>query len=295
MERNPACHTLAEKIAADIGMKAWQALLEEVYTTPKPGLVDLYSDGAHRDMDVHTFERSAHALRPYFVRMAYQGYTLSCSYEELFRQIRRTGMAAEQAMYRATDHVNTHKGLIFTLGIYCAAAGRCMSEQGRITEGNLRCIQHSMTAGILTKELLELSGKETSSHGEENFKKYGTSGIRGEAIEGYRSVWEYALPTLQKGVEERRDYNMVKLQVLFVLMSQLEDSNILARHNLKTLDRVKEEAGDFLRWGGAYHAEAVRRLKELDAEYIRLNISPGGSADLLAAAVFLYKILERDV
>lgn len=116
-------------VAIEIGTKAWQALLEEVYTTPKPGLVDTWSCGAHTDMDVHTFERSAEALRPYFIRMAEQGYTLQCSPKELFAEIRKTGILAEQAMYRATDGVNTHKGLIFTLGIFCAAAGRCAGSR----------------------------------------------------------------------------------------------------------------------------------------------------------------------
>ena len=80
---------------------AYQALLEEVYTVPKPGLVDPYSCGAHTDMDVQTFERSAEALYPWFVRMAYQGYQLTCTSEDLFREIRKTGMLAEEAMYRA--------------------------------------------------------------------------------------------------------------------------------------------------------------------------------------------------
>ena len=51
---------IAKSIAEDIGTKAYYALLEEVYTTPKPGLVDLYSCGAHTDMNVQTFEKSSH-------------------------------------------------------------------------------------------------------------------------------------------------------------------------------------------------------------------------------------------
>ena len=46
-----------EQTAEHIGALAYRALLEEVYTTPKPGLVDLATTGAHTDMDVHTFER----------------------------------------------------------------------------------------------------------------------------------------------------------------------------------------------------------------------------------------------
>lgn len=291
MKGMPVCNTISEKIAADIGTKAWEALLEEVYTTPKPGLVDLYSCGAHQDMDVRTFEKSAQALRPYFVRMTYQGYVLYCSYEELFRQIRKTGMAAEQAMYRATGHVNTHKGLIFTLGIYCAAAGRCMAEQGRVTEVGLRTIQQRMTVRILERELSDMKEKTAASHGEKNFQKYGTAGIRGEAVQGYRPVWEAALPVLREGIRRKQDYNAVKLQTLFVLMSRIEDSNILSRCGWETLDRVRGEAADFLKRGGAYRIRAMQELMEMDVEYIRRNISPGGSADLLATVVFLQKIL----
>ena len=64
---------VAEKEAVQIGNRAFTALLEEVYTSPKPGLVDLYSNGAHQDMNVRTFERSAAILRPFFVEMALQG------------------------------------------------------------------------------------------------------------------------------------------------------------------------------------------------------------------------------
>ena len=91
----------AEYFAESIGRMAYQALLEEVYTVPKPGLVDPYSCGAHTDMDVQTFERSAEALYPWFVRMAYQGYQLTCTPEDLFREIRKTGMLAEEdTVYR---------------------------------------------------------------------------------------------------------------------------------------------------------------------------------------------------
>lgn len=279
-------------IAADIGNKAFKALLEEVYTTPKPGLVDLYSCGAHRDMDIHTFEESAKALRPYFVLMARQGLTMTCAADELFRQIRITGMAAEAAMYRATGNVNTHKGLIFTLGIFCAAAGRCMQKDRKITEQGIRSIQREMTAKTLIEEVRQLKGRKAASHGEENLKKYGTMGVRGEAILGYPSVWNHALPVLRQGVQVKRDYNQVKLQALFVLMSKTEDSNILARQDPETLRAVQNEASEFLKRGGAYAEDAEQILRRMDRDYIQKNISAGGCADLLATAIFMHLILD---
>lgn len=169
----------AEYFAESIGRMAYQALLEEVYTVPKPGLVDPYSCGAHTDMDVQTFERSAEALYPWFVRMAYQGYQLTCTPEDLFREIRKTGMLAEEAMYRATGHVNTHKGMIFTLGIFSAAAGRCIQEDGTVTLQSILRMEQKMTARILRAEI-EMLGKEPAkSNGEKNLVQYGTTGIRG--------------------------------------------------------------------------------------------------------------------
>ena len=50
------------------------ALLGEVFTTPKPGLVDLWDSGAHRDMNWITFQKSTDAITPYLVEMYEAGY-----------------------------------------------------------------------------------------------------------------------------------------------------------------------------------------------------------------------------
>ncbi|MGN0373595.1 MAG: triphosphoribosyl-dephospho-CoA synthase CitG [Enterocloster sp.] len=273
--------------AESIGENAYCALLEEVYTTPKPGLVDLCSNGAHKDMDVGTFERSARALRPFFTAMADQGFERGCSPEELFGEIRKTGMEAEKAMYRATGGVNTHKGLIFTLGIFCAAAGRCMREAGKADPAGIIDMQQKMTHRILSGELARMKSEGSLSHGEKNFQKYGTSGIRGEAILGYPSVMNLALPVMMEGLKEGRQWNQIKLQTLLALMSSMEDSNIIARHDPSVLEQVHREAKAFLEMGGAYRREAFEELIAMDQDYIRRNISPGGCADLLAAAVFM--------
>ena len=46
-----------------------QALLYEVSATPKPGLVDRNNTGAHKDMDIFTFEASAVSLNHYFEKI----------------------------------------------------------------------------------------------------------------------------------------------------------------------------------------------------------------------------------
>lgn len=351
--------------ALRIGELAHEALIEEVITTPKPGLVDLYSNGAHTDMDADTFRRSAEALRPFFVLMAQRGMEARGTPEEMFASIRKTGMDAEQAMYAATGGVNTHKGIIFTFGVFCAAAGRCLCENRELTPENLLAMQQAMTVRILTRELEQIrdkgcagtpdgtsagqektseshagtkagqektsdshagtkavqektsdshagtgpgqddrSGKEETetvnrgkekagssgariTHGERNLLRYGTSGIRGEAIAGYPGVFRIGLPVLQEGLRRGEDWNLVKLHTLASLMAVTEDSNILSRGGPQELKTVHEEMEEFLAAGGAYRAGAVEILKEMDRDYIRRNCSPGGCADLLATVVFI--------
>ena len=281
-----------------IGKCAWNALIEEVDTTPKPGLVDLYSNGAHTDMDAATFRRSADALRPFFVKMAREGLSFDGSAQELFMGLRGVGMDAEQAMYEATHGVNTHKGAIFTFGIFCAAAGRCVKEQRAITALGLLEMEQEMTVRVLTAELEKLRGSIRTpgieTHGERNLHRYGTAGCRGEAIEGYPGVFGIALPVLHAGLADGRDWNRVKLQALLTLMAHTEDSNILSRHNPAVLRVVQEEMREFLRCGGAYREDAVRLLEEMDADYSRRGISAGGCADLLAAAVFILELTEGE-
>ena len=51
---------------------AWRAMLAEVNLSPKPGLVDRFNCGAHTDMALEDFYRSADAIRlwlPRFVEM----------------------------------------------------------------------------------------------------------------------------------------------------------------------------------------------------------------------------------
>ncbi|SET60486.1 triphosphoribosyl-dephospho-CoA synthase CitG [Lacrimispora sphenoides] len=282
-----------KEAAFHIGNLAYRAMLEEVYTTPKPGLVDLYSTGAHKDMDVISFEKSAKALEPYFVSMALEGMRLPRMPRLLFERIRRIGLSAEEAMYQATAGVNTHKGLIFHLGILSAAAGACIETYGTVTTEYLVEMEQAMARETLIKELKEM--QEFSSNGEKNLNQYGLTGARGEAISGYASVCRIALPVMAKGVKEGRDWNRIKLETLFMLMSRVEDSNIIARHDPSVLLKVQSIARNFLLAGGAYGDKSMVTLKRMDADFIKGNISAGGCADLLAVAIFMNDLAEEPV
>ena len=280
-----------ENYAVRLGNMAGLALLEEVYTAPKPGLVDPLSNGAHLDMNLLTFKRSADALLPYFCRFAETGIQMSEKPEGCFLKIRQIGIQAEKAMYEATGQVNTHKGALFTMGILCAAAGSCFKKYGQVSISRLIMQEQKMVKNILLNELDSIQIQNSKdTHGQKNLCTYGSRGIRGEAADGYPSVINLALPVIRQGKKEGRNWNLVKIQALFTLMSQVEDGNILSRCRSEGLKEVQKLSQEFLLSGGAYSKGAIEKLTELDTYFIHKNYSSGGCADLLAASIFLSEI-----
>ena len=125
----------AEKDRKFLAAQGARALLYEVCTTPKPGLVDRHNNGSHKDMDVFTFLDSTAALLPYLERAAAIGQeTAHRMPEETFERLREAGLGAERTMLRATGGVNTHKGAIFSLGCVLGACGRLWTPEGPCRE-----------------------------------------------------------------------------------------------------------------------------------------------------------------
>jgi triphosphoribosyl-dephospho-CoA synthase len=78
-----------------------------------------------------------------------------------------------------------------------------------------------------------------------------------------------------------------RLDALLSLMVELDDTCVLYRGGTEALDLVKSGARAVLMAGGYGSANGRERMCELDRELIARHISPGGSADLLAATIFL--------
>lgn len=268
------------------------SLMGEVYTTPKPGLVDREDTGAHTDMDVSTFERSAEAVTPYLSRMFYRGSQWIGTPESLFKEIRKIGIQAEKAMFEATDGVNTHKGLIFTLGILCAAAGNCYQKEHCFDTDRILQTASEMTEKPPEEEFREMERREPVTHGEILYRRYGEKGIRGEAQKGFPILKNVALPTLRSTRMTGFDANRSNITVLLAVMSSLNDTNVWSRGSYEEMEWLKKKAAEILKQGGALFDAGIRRVKELNRLCIQKNLSPGGAADILAASLFLY-YLER--
>lgn len=264
-----------------------RALLDEVYTTPKPGLVDRNNNGSHRDMDLAAFEKSAAALEPYWERCVGIGQDSAEEPPKLaFARLRAAGLDAERAMLAATGGVNTHKGAIFTLGVICGALGRLWRAEAPCRDAGAI----ARMCAALTKEAAGAAFAALSAHpetagtaGERLYLRRGLRGVRGEAADGLPGVLETALPVLRRALGEGRSRNDAGVYALLALIARGTDTNMAARGGSAQAKAAAEEAAALLDGG----FPDMERVEALDRRFIARNLSPGGCADLLAAAYFL--------
>lgn len=271
-----------------LGELASAALIAELETWPKPGLVSHRDCGSHDDMDDRTFRCSIAVLRPFYVRAAMAG-AAGADMERL----RLIGREAEIAMLAATFGVNTHRGAIFGLGLLCAAAGAALAE---IQPDNHFSTWASMplSATHLTEIVRQrwgsaiLSGPiPLHSHGSDALRRFGARGARAEAAAGFPQARRIGLPALRFGRARAQDEGAARVQAFFSLLAVVEDTNLLHRGGASGLHDARYAAREFLEAGGVGQPEWESRALAIHRTFIARHLSPGGSADLLAATIFL--------
>lgn len=247
---------------------ATQALQAELDTTPKPGLVDKDSNGAHRDMDYALMQRSIDTLHPYFVKLALLGCADALPTHTSIRDI---GIEAERAMLSATNGVNTHKGALFSMGLAVVAAAH---------EKDTDSLQTTIKA--LAASFPDTNG----THGSKaKLLSKGTTAIKGaldNAREGYEMLFAEWLPFYIERRKERDAHTLHK--TLLRIMCDLDDTNVIYRTDLATAEEVKQEARALL------DNFSKAALKDMDRHYTTRNISPGGAADMLSLTIFIGSI-----
>ena len=295
---------------------AARAAILEAAVSPKPGLVCLGSNGAHSDMDYPLFVRSAKALRPYFAQAHALGEaTQGLEPGQVFARLRPLGVRAEQDMLRATDGVNTHKGLIFSMGLFCAAVGRLHRRAGGLAVSALALRQEAaaFVSGIVQRDfaplavhkaqmqkslrgmmvqspraarpMLEAQLQRKLTAGEVLYLLYGITGIRGEAERGFPHVG-LALRALEAH-GAAFDLNTAMAHSLLELMQTMDDTNVLWRGGPQGLRHAAEAARAALAAGGLRSPAGQEKLRRMSADFARKRLSPGGCADILAVSVFL--------
>lgn len=264
---------------------ACRALLYEVAATPKPGLVDRRSSGSHSDMDLFTFLNSIAALWPYFEQCAQVGRrTAALAPEDTFAALSGPARLAENAMLRATGGVNTHKGAIFTVGALCGALGRLARESWREPEAVLS-EAGAMAKGLTERELAGLTEDSARTAGEKLYLRHGITGVRGQLEAGLPAVRDVGLPVLERGLALGKSLNDAGCAALLAMLAGAVDTNLIARGGL---DAQRQAAAHTARLLEREPFPSREALEELDEWFIQRNLSPGGSADLLAVCYLLH-------
>ncbi|MFC4529179.1 triphosphoribosyl-dephospho-CoA synthase [Sphaerisporangium dianthi] len=255
---------------------AVRALRAEARLSPKPGLVDHRGSGAHDDMDLPLVLASAEALRPTFREIA-KAAERTAAGVELREELGALGRLGDQAMLRTTGGVNTHRGALWALGLLVAAVAGGAGHEREAARGAARL------AALPDRRIPAAE----PSHGERARRRYGAGGARSEAEAAFPHVTDVALPRLRQARAAGLGEEVARLDALLEVMSLLRDTCVLHRGGPAGLRVVRLGAERVLAEGGAGTGSGRAALMDLDDVLRERRLSPGGSGDLLAAALFL--------
>ena len=270
-----------------------KAILFEVCTHPKPGLVTRFSKGSHCDMNVFTFMASSVVLIRAFKEFATFGYEYDGALTKLLPRIRDLGIVYEKQILQATGNINTQRGILFAGGILAAATGNYLREHQEINSTEIFSRIKLIASGLVQRELTSCEKKEFTA-GEFLYKKYGATGIRGEVQNGFKSVQEMGLPALTFALESGENINNSLVHTLLSLLTVTEDSNILWRTDKQSLEKVQQQALKALELGSAFSQSGQDYIEFLEREFMKQRISPGGTADLLSITLAMYLMENKD-
>ncbi|KAF1048824.1 MAG: 2-(5''-triphosphoribosyl)-3'-dephosphocoenzyme-A synthase [Herbaspirillum frisingense] len=270
------CRTLARL--------ALRSLHQELTLYPKPGLVSLVDNGSHADMTAATFMRSLFSLRHYFFRIAEAGMQGAP-----FRQLQRLAITAEERMLRATGGINTHRGAIFALGMLCAAMAYCRGRGMPLTAPAIRATLLIQWGDALARHTRSEPVSQAWSHGQRVAAAHAVGGAREEGALGFPSVFEVALPRLHATLAQGRGWHDAKIDALFALMGHISDTNVYHRGGAGGAALVRERSAGFLAAGGTGHPDWRAAALACHRDFVARRLSPGGAADLLAAACLVHQ------
>ncbi len=272
--------------------QAARALMYEVCTTPKPGLVDRHNNGSHRDMDLFTFLDSTTALLPYWHQAVSIGQETAGPPPGGNLCPPPGGRAGGGA-----DHVPCHRrgkhpqGGRFLSGLRPGGRRAAVDPGGalpgrRAPAGGVRPDVRQCSRGSLLRphpgNRPHLRGPAVS--GNRTAGDPGRGGRRLPLRPGNRSAHP---PRPAAG---GRQLERAGISVLLALMARTSDTNLIARGGPEGQRWAAAQAAELLAQSPLPALEAVEAL---DREMIRRNLSPGGCADLLAVTYFLHFLSQN--
>lgn len=236
-----------------IGECLLKALLMEVSAWPKPGLVTPHSQGAHKDMDIWLFITSTSAIAPCFSACAHAGENHQGSPGELFTTIRAIGIQYENTLLRATQQVNTQRGILFSGAVLATAAGWLSGRGKTLSYHALSQCVAELCRDLCRRDFSVLTERPAQTHGEKLYVGFGITGVRGEAEQGFPLVCQIGLPALHQALDNGLAWREALIHTLLTLMAHCDDTTVLFRGGQQALAEMKQYARRLMTQGGMFN------------------------------------------
>jgi triphosphoribosyl-dephospho-CoA synthase len=239
-------------------------------------------------MSAATFVKSLFTLRHYFGQVAQAG-----ALNHPLDSLQDMGLGAEKRMLKSTGGVNTHRGAVFALGLLCAAAGR-LAAQGKVfTAHSLRSTLLHQWGQALRWRADSAARAAPQSNGQRAARRFGLRSAGEEAALGFPTLFEVTLPVLQMALLTGCAPRTARVQAFFATMAVLDDTNIAHRGGWAGGQFVKTSAQTFLDAGGVAQPDWETRARAIHTDFVTQRLSPGGAADVLAAACWLQEMHQQ--
>lgn len=252
-----------------------EGLRRELFLTPKPGLVDLLDAGSHPDLSLPLMLESIE-----FVAQGYRTFAAALVRGCCAADLVPVGRALENRLL-STFGTNTHKGAIFLGGLLLCALAH---NGGR--SHHLQKAVSAVAAQILPQH------HTGATHGAALRNQKAATGILGEARRGLPALFEDALPALAAARAGGWDHSQAGLAAMARLMQKVEDTTALHRCGPSGLERLRSD-GARLEVFLLQKVDPAPFLLAANRDYMRLRLTMGGVADLLAMAFGLSAFHHR--
>jgi triphosphoribosyl-dephospho-CoA synthase len=258
---------------ADVAVRA---LIDEAEVTPKPALVDRRGSGVHGDLTLELLVRSANALRTTFEEIAAVSRNAAAGVQ-LRERLGAIGREGERRMLQATGGSNTHRGAIWSLGLLLAA---------RVVADSCNAFEIAAVAAAIAA-LPDAAQTAIETNGSRARAAFHVGGAVAEAQRGFPHVVDVALPALRRARRKGVPEAVARVDALLAVMTTLDDTCLLHRGGMEALHVAQDGAARVLAAGGIAKPEGAAAFDVLERALMVRSASPGGAADMLAAALLL--------
>jgi triphosphoribosyl-dephospho-CoA synthase len=179
---------------------------------------------------------------------------------------------------------------LFSLGLLCAAAGRVALQGDVLSAPNVRDSLLRHWGQALHWRAESAARAQPVSNGQHAARRFGLRSAGEEAALGFPTLFEVTLPALQAALEAGHAPRVARVQAFFATMAVLDDTNTAHRGGWEGVQFVKTSARAFLDGGGVAQADWLQQARAVHADFVARRLSPGGAADVLAAACWLQEL-----